>query len=349
MTDSGRADAGRSSAPALPSSTPSPTAHADPARYLEERHAVFGRHWLAVGDTSQVGEPGRYLAVEVAGFPVVVVNDGGRLRGFHNICRHRAGPLVWPGTGSCRSLVCRYHGWSYGLDGSLRSARDFGGHPPEGDLSLGAVAVDIWRGLVFVNLDPAAGPLLDWLEIIPARCADFPLEDFVPTHRSSHALAANWKVYAENYQEGYHIPLVHPGLNRQVDAGRYRVEATGSVAVHTAPARDGSVALGAWLWRFPGLALNLYPSGMCLESFWPTGPASTRVEYIFFFAPSVPPSEAQRSIDSSVAILEEDRVICEAVQRNLSSGLARPGPLSPRHEGGVALVQSLVEQALGTT
>ena len=167
------------------------------------------------------------------------------------------------------------------------------------------------------------------------------------THRSSHDLAANWKVYAENYQEGYHIPLVHPGLNRQIDASRYEVVVDGAATVHAAPTRDGAATDGAWLWRFPGLALNLYPAGMCLESYWPTGPVSTRVEYTFAFAPGTPDDEMDGAVASSLAILDEDRVICEAVQRNLASGLARPGVLSPRHEAGVALVQRLVAAAVG--
>ena len=120
----------------------------------------------------------------------------------------------------------------------------------------------------------------------------------------------------------------------------------GAVAVHSAPTRDGSVTEGAWLWRFPGLALNLYPSGMCLESYWPTGPATTRVGYTFFFAPDTPVTEKEAAVASSVTILEEDRTICEAVQRNLASGAALPGTLSPRHEEGVGLVRALVAGAL---
>jgi choline monooxygenase len=198
-----------------------------------------------------------------------------------------------------------------------------------------------------VALDPIESDLATWLGPVAHHAATFPLETFEVTRRSTHDLAANWKVYAENYQEGYHIPLVHPGLHRQIDATRYEVEVDAAASVHRAPTRDGAVTDGAWLWRFPGLALNLYPSGMCLESFWPTGPASTRVEYTFWFAPGTPADEAERAVAGSVAILDEDRGICEAVQRNLASGLALPGVLSPRHEAGVAQVQSLVADALG--
>ena len=322
------------------------SAYVDPGRHQAERRAVFAREWIAVGDAGRLERPGSYLATSVAGYPIVVVNDAGRLRGFHNVCRHRSGPLVWDGEGTCRSLVCRYHGWSYSLQGDLLSARDFGADPPAGDLSLVGMAVDAWRGLLFVNLDGEAPPLAGWLGAVVARCAPWDMEGLRVVHRSGHDLAANWKVYAENYQEGYHIPLVHPGLHRQIDSSRYEVELVGPVAFHSAPTRDGSITTGTWLWRFPGFALNLYHSGMSLETYWPTGPTSTRVEYTFFSAPDTPDGEAEATVENSVRVLDEDRVICEAVQRNLTSGSSRPPVLSPRHEGGVALVHRLVERAL---
>ncbi len=327
-------------------------AYTDPARHHAERHRVFARHWHAVGDVAQLAAPGDRLAVTVAGFPLLVVNDGGMLRGFHNVCRHRGGPLAPDGEGRGPALVCRYHGWSYGLDGSLRSARDFGDDAlcPEA-LSLRAVRVAAWRGLVFATLDDAGPELEAWLGAMADACRGFDMERFVPGtvpgSRAAHAIGCNWKVYAENYQEGYHIPLVHPGLNRQVEARAYRVEAhDDGWCSHHAPARDGSVTAGAWLWRFPGFALNLYPAGMSVESFHPTGPASTEVRYAFYFAPGTPPDEQQAAVDSSTTVLDEDRAICEAVQRAMASGLYQGGWCSPRHEGGVRLVQALVAAAM---
>jgi len=326
--------------------TGAPEDYTDPHRHQAERVAVFARQWTAVGAASQVAGPGTYLAVVVAGYPVVVVNDAGTLRAHRNICRHRAGPLVDAGSGTCSRFVCRYHGWAYALDGSLASARDFGGDIDPATHGLVRASVATWRGLLFVSVDDHAPDLTTWLGPLVGHAAAFPMETFHLTHRSGHDLAANWKVYAENYQEGYHIPLVHPGLNRQIDSTRYEVAVDGPVAVHRAPTRDGAVTDGAWLWRFPGLALNLYPTGMCLESYWPTGPTTTRVEYTFCFTRDTPPAEAEAAVASSIAILDEDRTICEAVQRNLASGLADPGPLSPRHERGVAQVRALVDDAL---
>ena len=328
------------------SAVPEARTYSDPDRYEAERRAIFARQWTAIGAVDQLTAPGAYVSTWVAGYPLMVANDDGVLRAFQNVCRHRASPLVDEGSGTCGRLVCRYHSWAYALDGRLASARDFGAEVAAADFSLLPAHVAAWRGLLFVALDPIEPDLDVWLGSVTEHCATFPLESFQVTHSSRHDLAANWKVYAENYQEGYHIPLVHPGLNRTVDAARYDVEIDGAATVHNAPTRDGSVTVGAWLWRFPGFALNLYPSGMCIESYWPTGPTSTRVEYTFCFAPGTPAVEAEAAVASSVTTLDEDRVICEAVQRNLASGLARPGVLRPRHETGVALVQTLTADAI---
>lgn len=323
-----------------------PADYVDPAVFDRDRWSIFARHWWFVADAASLAGGGSYRAVTVAGFPVLVVNDGGTLRAFHNVCRHRGGPLAWDGDGRCTRLVCRYHGWAYGLDGRLQSARDFQADDEDtAGLSLGAARVDTWRGLVFVNLDVDADPVRRWLADVAGECRPYPMEEFELRHRCGHDLAANWKLYAENYMEGYHIPLVHPGLNRQIDARRYDVEVRGEAAVHRAPPRDGSVTTGTWLWRFPGFALNLYERGMCVESAVPTGPTTTRVDYSFFFAPGTPDRDVGAAVSSSTTILDEDRVICEAVQRAMASGLYRGGVLSPRHEAGVAAVQRAVRDS----
>lgn len=322
------------------------SAYADPAVLERERRGIFAREWTFVAPSNAVDALGAYVAGDIAGMPYVVVNDGGTLRGHANVCRHRGGPLVDDAAGTCKGFVCRYHGWAYGLDGGLQHARDFGTDVPAADYALATVRVEAWRGLVFVNFDAAATSLTAWLGGFAAECDAYPMETFAAGLRSTHHIEANWKVYAENYQEGYHIPLVHPGLNRQIDARRYEVEVRDGYCVHRAPTRDGSVTAGAWLWKFPALALNIYPDGMCVETYAPTGAGSTRVDYAFFFASGTPQDEIDAAIASSDAILDEDRTICEAVQRNMASGIYVPGPLSPRHEGGVAEVQRQVLAAL---
>jgi choline monooxygenase len=315
----------------------------DPEVLQAERREIFAREWQVVGAESQVADARRYLARDVAGWPIVVVRqDDGTLRAFHNVCRHRAAPLVTAPTGSCAGgLVCPYHGWSYEPDGTLRRARDFGCDP--GPLGLLPVQVAAWRGLVFVNLDADAPPLLDALGPFADECDGFDLEAFTFTLEASHVIEANWKTYADNYGEGYHIPLIHPELNRQVDARSYQVEVFDRWCRHTAPARDGSLSTGRWLWRFPNLALNVYPDGMNVERFTPIGPSRTRIDYSFFFRDG---HHDDATVTMSSEILAEDAAICEAVQRNLEAGAYDAGVLSPRHEGGVELLQRLVREAV---
>ncbi len=330
----------------MPVTTLPASCYFEPDVYERERDAVFGRAWLCVARASQLAEPGQYVATTIAGWPIlVVVGDDGERRAFHNVCRHRAGPLAWDGEGSAASLVCRYHGWNYDLCGQLKRARDFGELQPEG-VRLSTVRVDAWRELVFVSLSPTGPTLLDDLGSFVDECAEFPMESFVFSHEVVHHLPVNWKTYADNYLEGYHIPLVHPALTREIDAQHYRVEVGDKWCKHSAPARDGSMVAGRWLWRWPNLALNVYPDGMNVERFLPEGPRRTKIVYQYYFRAGVERQESEESARMSAQLMEEDRAICEAVQRNLESGAYDTGELSPKHEQGVAAFQELVRAAL---
>ena len=125
----------------------SPTLPADwylgPDQYEHERANIFASEWLWFASEAEVAAPCAYVAQEYAGWPLMVVRgDDGALRGFHNVCRHRAGPLVDDGAGRCANLVCQYHGWAYSFDGRLRSARDFGAMLDPDDFALHSIQVD---------------------------------------------------------------------------------------------------------------------------------------------------------------------------------------------------------------
>ena len=184
-----------------------------------DRDRVLRRSWQFLGHDSQVPTTGDYLADVIGGAPVVVVRKAdGVLAAFHNVCRHRAGALVADGAGNCgEAFTCRYHGWKYALDGRLRNAVDFGaldGFDPR-DYGLFPIRVEVWRGLLFVNLDPDAAPLSRLIAPLAGRWpegqAALPL-----TERRSHRIACNWKAYVENYLEGYHLPMVHPEFDADI-------------------------------------------------------------------------------------------------------------------------------------
>jgi phenylpropionate dioxygenase-like ring-hydroxylating dioxygenase large terminal subunit len=329
--------------PTLPASW-----YVDPAHHERERVTVFRRAWLPFAFTHQLAVTGDYVADEVAGHPLLVQRGAdGVLRGFHNVCPHRAGPLVWDGAGCASNLVCRYHGWAFSADGALASARDFGGEAPDG-IALRPVHVATWRTIVFVHLGERPEPLETWLDGLPEVVAPFPLESYRHHERVVHRLDANWKTYADNYLEGYHLPLVHPGLSRMVDVRRYEVTVsrTRRWHRHTVPAADGAPTAGVWVYVYPHLALNVYPTGMNVERFVPRGPHQVDVTFDYFFADPTHP-DAGAATASSAALMAEDRRIVEVVQRNLASGAYGQGPLSPRHEQGVAAFHTLVREALG--
>ena len=326
-----------------------PTAQAalyrEPAVYDRERIAVFAKAWLYLGLEADLAAPGDFIAETLAGYPVVAVRDAaGTLRAFHNVCRHRAGPLVGEAAGRCDGeFVCRYHGWRYALDGRLKSATGFG--PAEGfdprDFGLFALKLETWRGLVFVNLDADAAPLMDTLAPLERLMAGRP----APTQalRRSHDLACDWKVYVENYLEGYHVAVVHPALAEELETGAYAVRMDGAVAVHEAPSKSGATE-GVWAWVWPNLALNLYRGVLIVEHMRPMGPGRMRIDYTYLHDAGDP------QLDAAVATSErntaEDKWICERVQQNLDAGIYAAGVLSPRHENAVAWFQSAITKAL---
>ncbi|HEY5047398.1 MAG TPA: aromatic ring-hydroxylating dioxygenase subunit alpha [Rhizomicrobium sp.] len=322
----------------------------DAALYEKERTHIFARSWLLIAHDSQMPQPGDYVAASAAGYPLIVVRgEDGVARGFHNVCRHRAGPLAEDGAGHCeRALVCRYHGWRYALDGRLAAARDFG---PATDFdpreyALHALACETWRGFVFINLAPDAAPLEGAILPLAERTSGMPIESFSFAHHSRHEIRCNWKTYVENYLEGYHIPLVHPALNDAVDATRYEVEIDVPAIIHRAPVRDGVPVAGLWAWTWPCLGINVYRDGLMMERMWPLDHARTQLDYLYFFPAATPQSEIDRAMASSETTTAEDVSITQAVQRNLDAGIYQTGRLSPKHEDGVAWFQRQYRRAL---
>lgn len=318
----------------------------DPLAYGRERAAVFDAGWQFLGHESELPAEGDYLASEAAGRPVVAVRAaGGEIKAFHNVCRHRAGPLTQDGRGNCGGeLVCRYHGWRYALDGRLRSAVGFGaaeGFDPRA-FGLVPVRLALWRGFLFVNLGGEAEPLEALLapldRLFEERGVHLPAASF----RRSHDLACNWKTYVENYLEGYHIGPVHPALAEEVEVEHYRVTMHGAVALHEVPTRSG-VNDGLWAWVWPNLAFNVYRYGLMVEHMRPIGHDRTRLDYLYFHEPG---ADLTAMLAASDQLTAEDKAICEAVQRNLDAGVYDIGVLSPRHEVGVGWFQSRIATLL---
>src|SRR5215470_14925145 len=167
----------------------------DPETFVEEREKIFAGTWQVVGHVLQVAKPGDYFTTEVAGEPLLFVRDSaGEVRGFYNVCRHRAGPPA-EGCGSRKVFRCAYHGWTYNLEGQLLNAPEFEGADsfrPE-DFRLAPVRTEQWAGLIFVNLDSAAAPLTEALGDLPQQADRFALERMQLVERRTYNMKCNWK------------------------------------------------------------------------------------------------------------------------------------------------------------
>jgi len=188
------------------------------------------------------------------------------------------------------------------------------------------VTIEIWRGFIFVNVDGKAGPLAELTAPLDGLFDAHGVTTGPATLRRSHDLDCNWKTYVENYLEGYHISAVHPKLASEVKPSTYRVSMVESAAVHEVETLSG-VNDGLWVWLWPNLAFNVYRYGLMVEHMRPLGHNRTRLDYLYFYDPAT--SDMEAVLETSDGLTLEDKVICEAVQRNLDAGVYTSGVLSP--------------------
>lgn len=184
--------------------------------YFElERERIFRRTWLSVGRIQEVPNSGDYFVrnIAVAKSSVIVVRGrDGVIRAFHNVCSHRGNKVVWRDAGNCRHLTCNFHGWSYGLDGSLRGVPDASQFYDldKKDHGLAQVALDTWEGFIFVNLSPKPErTLAEYLGAFGGNISGWPFEELTNCFRHTVEIDCNWKIATNVFQEGYHVPFVH--------------------------------------------------------------------------------------------------------------------------------------------
>jgi choline monooxygenase len=329
----------------------------DQAVLEAENRRVFGTTWQLAGRAEQVAEAGQFFTATLADEPLLIVrgNDG-ELRAMSNVCRHRAGPIA-EGEGKRPVLQCRYHGWTYALDGQLLKTPEFDGVEgfDRAGCTLPRFRAEVWNGLVFVCLDPAAPPLADFLGELVSMLARRDYRGFRLAERKEWLLDCNWKVYVDNYLEGYHIPIVHPGLFREIDYPSYRTETRGNFSIQIAPLkRPDRIASSAsddevdYFWLFPNLMLNVYPDNFSTNLIVPAGPNRTLTIFEWFFKD---PDAVRARIADTVAFSDEiqleDIHICEAVQRGLRSTTYESGRYSPQMENGVHHFHQLYVRAMG--
>lgn len=349
--------------------------YTDPEFHRLEVDRLFRRTWLYAIHDSELPEVGSYALRDIAGAPVLLVRgDDEQVRAFHNACRHRGAPVVSGEQGCARMLVCQYHSWSYGLDGTLLRVpdeRDFQGLDPA-QRALPAIRCERWGGWWFVNLDADAGPLLDHLDPLPRLLADVARSPMRHLTTKSVELGCNWKILAEGFLEVYHARTVHPTTVAPT------LDTRGTVIslfehghqnmlspVKPGTRTDGREALATLefvppLMRehiqpahgiFPNVISPLDARGFPFLVFWPIGTGRTRLDIHWFVAdwgdgPLPHPDTWDKRLARFDVLMDEDYRNLEPIQRSVEQA-AHGGVVVNYQERRIWHVHAWIDKTIG--
>lgn len=324
-----------------------------------EKNAIFEKEWQLAGHISQITKPGDSLCIHAGSEPVLIVHaEQDDYRAFFNVCKHRGGPLdVKRGTKTV--LQCQYHGWTYLMDGSLRGVPQFNKVElfDKKDFGLNPVNLRIWQGLIFVCTADQPPDFNKVVKGISDRIAPIDLGDFKHYKSIEYLINCNWKLYADNFLEGYHIPIVHPELAKMLDYRNYVTEADEHHSLQYSPisnngddniynAEDGQAF---YYFIYPNIMLNILPGRLQTNIIEPVDAENCRVLFHYYYQDldkALNSGMAESDIQYSEKIQDEDIEICEAVQRGLHSTAYHKGRFSVERELGVYHFQSLLKKSL---
>ena len=264
-----------------------------------EKDLLFRRHWQFVCHVNQVPNSGDFVTIDFVGERALILRGSdGEVRAFHNLCRHRGSRVVAEESGTCRSaIICPFHGWAYNLDGTLRGAAQPKTLPDLDPVEFGLkpLELEIWQGFVFVKFKSGPQPsVAETMAQYMPELAQYALETLVPVDGSewSETISANWKCVRDVDNEGYHVPLAHPGLHDLFGSNYYDEPFENGTSRSWGGFRDGDMRLWsvrnyrkilqapdrldddhktAWLYLgvFPNLVFGFYPDSVIIYHEFP--------------------------------------------------------------------------------
>ncbi|MFJ9898396.1 SRPBCC family protein [Streptomyces sp. NPDC091280] len=306
----------------------------EPKWFDAEINGVFARTWQWVCHIEKLRKPGSYVSATVAGMPIAVVRDrAGVLRAFYNVCKHRAHELL-SGSGTARNIICPYHAWTYALSGELKAARraDDMETFDKSEICLDQVQVEEFGGFVYVNLDPAARPLVDQAPDLAAEIARWAPDVAELTHakRLTYELKSNWKNVVDNFLECYHCHVAHKEFVDLIDMDTYDVRTHGIWSSHFAEAgkqknsaydlSGATISQHAVWWLWPNTCLLRYPGrgNFMVLQILPDGPERTLETWDFYFeTPELSAAEVQSVKYIDDVLQQQDIRLVESVQRGM--------------------------------
>lgn len=326
--------------------------------YELERRAIFSKQWMFITHKVRLTQPGDWLNYDIAGFGFVLCCDReGKINGFHNVCRHRAFPVVTGQQGSSKIFSCKYHGWSYGLNGKLAKApgyQELEGFEKEKN-SLFPIHVHIdHNGFIWVNLDGKQKPEVAWEDRYRGvdtqeRFKQFNFEDYVFDHAWNQDGAYNWKILADNYNECYHCATTHPDIPSVADLQSYSVKTKDNYILHDGATTDEQRQKGlivASTYFLPNASMNVSPHFFFVQRFVPNGPMSSSMRYEVFRNKNSSEEDFQLINHMYKRIMSEDKYLCDLTQKNLNAGVFVNGEMHPRMEKGPLYFQKFVRDTV---
>jgi len=325
--------------------------------FAAEHERIFLKSWLLAGHVSQLEGPGSYFLFEIERESVVVLRDqDGEVRAFHNHCRHRGSRLCREAQGTLgKTIVCPYHAWGYGLDGALRSApsmKDVAGFDAA-DYPLHRVALTNWEGFLFVNLAREPQPFEQALPGLAGRFRQWQPAELRAADRRVYEVDANWKMFFHNFSECYHCPLAHPQLNKLTAFRNSENDLEegpvlgGPMWMHN---RDGSMTLGGercappfpglsaderarvyYYTLFPGAFLSFHPDYIMVHRAIPLAIDRTRIVCEWYFHPdaiAAPGFSAAPAVDFWDMTNRQDWDLCVNAYKGVISRAWQAGPYS---------------------
>jgi glycine betaine catabolism A len=344
----------------------------DPAIFAQEQQRIFATRWMNVGRADSIAAPGSFFLTDVAGESIIVVRGrDNAVRAFYNSCRHRGARLCTDEYGQLRATIqCRYHAWTYALDGKLVGAPNMHDDPdfdPSG-FGLARVALELWEGLIFVNLQENPPPLVDQGSFNHPRMARYHIGDLKVGGTLVYDQKSNWKLVIANYEECAHCALVHPelvekipdyrkghisgGLDDGADftPGVETLTESGKLKRPPLPGLSG-VELhqyyGVELW--PNLLIDMQPDYVVVTRLDPLAADRTRLTSDILFHPdtmALPDFDPQDAIAFTDLVSKQDGAVCELSQLGVASRSFRAGGIYGPYERHIQEFDRYVLDAL---
>lgn len=328
----------------------------DAGFFAAEKAAFLRASPQVVCHISDIAEPGQWQRIDVLGTSIIVMRGDDRVvRAFHNVCRHRGSRLIDGESGCAKVLTCPYHAWSYARDGRLAGVphrAEYPGLEPT-KLGLKPVALEEWRGFLFVRLDEGLPSVAEMMAPYEAEVAPYRFEDLRAIGRVTlRPRRLNWKTIADNYSDHLHIPVGHPGLSR-LFGRNYRIEAAEWVdrmEGELVEAPSANVAERAyqkllpeaehlpashrrkWLYYklFPCVAFDIYPDQVDFMQWLPVSATESVIREISYALPDERREmRAARYLNWRInrRVNAEDTILISRVQAGMESDSYEPGPL----------------------